>query len=220
MDKVEVFENEDFKLPCTIDKEHQPWFIAKDVCATLDLKNISRALDGLEQSWICDVTINNPTYSQNSRARKNIKVSTINEAGLYALIFKSRKPEARKFRNWVFEEVLPSIRKQGYYDMRRESLKPTYKEIASDIFMKHSHKESALTELERTINMVNKAITGMKAHECKKIYNMSPRDYIRKHKPEKLDEYDRLQMLVKGEIERGRHILQIKKVIESMGYKI
>jgi hypothetical protein len=103
--------------------------------------------------------------------------------------------------------------------MTRENLKPTYKEIASDIFMKHPHKDSAKVELERIINMVNKAVTGMKSFECKEKHNISPRDYIRKHEPEKLEEYDRLQMLVKGEIERGRNILQIKKTIESMGYK-
>ena len=47
----------------------------------------------------------------------------INESGLYRLIFASRKPEAEKFRRWVFHEVLPSIRKTGYYSVAKKKKK-------------------------------------------------------------------------------------------------
>lgn len=217
---LSLYESKDFNLPVLLDGKNNPWFKVSDVCDQLELSNISRALDGVEDNWKAQFTLCNPSFSGKNGEKKKVRPWFVSEPGLYALIFKSKKEEAKNFRRWVFEEVLPNIRKQGYYDMRRESLKPTYKEIASDIFTKHSNKNSALTELERTINMVNKAITGMKSHECKNLYNISPRDYIRKNKPERLDEYDRLQMLIKGEIERGRNILQIKKTIESMGYKI
>ena len=45
----------------------------------------------------------------------NQKMTIVNESGLYSLIFRSRKPEAKEFKKWVTTEVLPSIRKQGYY---------------------------------------------------------------------------------------------------------
>lgn len=52
-----------------------------------------------------------------SSSRKTITVQTVTEAGLYALIFTSRKPVAKEFQRWVFEDVLPSIRKTGQYSI-------------------------------------------------------------------------------------------------------
>jgi prophage antirepressor-like protein len=48
-------------------------------------------------------------------SRSNVKVNIVNESGLYSLILKSRKPEAKAFKKWVTSEVLPSIRKTGMY---------------------------------------------------------------------------------------------------------
>lgn len=84
-----------------------PWFVAKDVCAALEIANSRDALASLEEDEkgvaITD-TLGGPQ-----------KFSTINESGLYALIFRSRKPVARLFRRWVTGEVLPAIRQRGHY---------------------------------------------------------------------------------------------------------
>ena len=90
----------------TIDGD--PWFLASDACAALDLNNVGQALAPLveeEKSYIIldDVTIGTP------------KRTVVNESGLYDLIMRSRKPEAQAFRRWVTSEVLPSIRKTGRY---------------------------------------------------------------------------------------------------------
>ena len=87
-----------------MEQDGQYWFIAKDVCNVLEIKNTSQALDSLEQD---------------ERSMFNIgrqgKANTVNESGLYALILKSRKPQAKKFRKWITSEVIPSIRKTGGY---------------------------------------------------------------------------------------------------------
>lgn len=87
----------------------EPWFVAKDVCDVLGLEQVSRALQGLEK----DSGLLKVPHPQNPH--KFLEVNGVNEPGLYKLIFKSRKPEAEAFQEWVFHEVLPSIRKSGMY---------------------------------------------------------------------------------------------------------
>ena len=83
------------------------WFCLKDTCEVLGIKNSRRAKESLSSNGI--VLMNTPTEGGIQ------KISFINEANLYRLIFRSRKPAAVTFRRWVCEEVLPSIRKTGMY---------------------------------------------------------------------------------------------------------
>ncbi len=85
-----------------------PWFVAKDACHVLglDTSNLSKTLDEDERDT-CSVQ-----YTDQVRT-----LSVISESGLYSLIFKSRKPEAKKFRKWITSEVIPSLRKTGSYAM-------------------------------------------------------------------------------------------------------
>lgn len=91
----------------TVIHEGAPWFIAADACAILGLENTTRALDSLEDS---DLTLLKVRAGLQTR-----EMNAVNEPGLYRLIFKSRKAEARAFQRWVFHEVLPTIRRTGSY---------------------------------------------------------------------------------------------------------
>ncbi|EIP3426178.1 hypothetical protein LSE82_005041 [Salmonella enterica] len=88
--------------------EDKPWFCLKDVCDILDIKNsrdlLAKQLDkgGVEKIYT-------PTISAIQQ------LTFINEPNLYRVIFRSNKPEARQFQDWVFNEVLPAIRKTGRY---------------------------------------------------------------------------------------------------------
>ena len=90
-------------------RDGEPWFVANDVCGALEYKNTSDAvathLDDDERSTIANSESRNGGGS----------LVVINESGLYALVLRSRKPEARKFAKWVTSEVLPAIRKTGIY---------------------------------------------------------------------------------------------------------
>lgn len=85
----------------------EPWFVAKDVCDILGITNSRDALTALDADEKGVGNIYTPGGSQ--------KMATINESGLYALVLKSRKPEAKEFSRWVRREVLPTIRKTGMY---------------------------------------------------------------------------------------------------------
>jgi len=90
-----------------VDSHNDPWWVAKDVCDILGLDQINRVMARLKPAEKGDTRIMTPGGIQTMR--------TVNESGLYRLIFRSDKPEAERFQSWVFEEVLPQIRKTGTY---------------------------------------------------------------------------------------------------------
>ncbi|ECK7391417.1 hypothetical protein FRN05_17395 [Salmonella enterica subsp. enterica] len=100
-------ENHDVRIQI-IDGE--PWFCLKDVCETLTVDRTSRLLRDLDKKGLADChTLTNGGTQQ---------LSFVNEPNLYRVIFRSNKPEARQFQDWVFNEVLPAIRKTGTYSQQ------------------------------------------------------------------------------------------------------
>jgi prophage antirepressor-like protein len=85
----------------------EPWFVAADVCAALGIGRTHDALRGLDDDEKGTDTIRTPGGDQ--------QVSVISEPGLYVLIMRSRKSEAKAFRRWVTHDVLPAIRRDGGY---------------------------------------------------------------------------------------------------------
>ena len=128
----------------TILIDMEPWFIAKEVATLLGYTNVSKAIgdhvDELDQRMLsrgeCEALLGqNVTYVEtieniddlkgneslplnNSIKISNFGMKFINESGLYTLIARSNKPEARRFQRWVTSEVLPSIRKTGSYGLQ------------------------------------------------------------------------------------------------------
>ena len=88
----------------TIERDGEVWFVAKDVCDVLDLSNPTMAIQELDED-------ERSKYYLGRQGEANI----ISEPGLYALVLKSRKPEAKEFSRWVRHEVLPAIRQHGGY---------------------------------------------------------------------------------------------------------
>lgn len=104
---LKVFEYEDDRPFRITDINGEPWFVLADVCRELDVSNPSQAARNLDDDE--KGIINSDTLGG---AQKMVIVS---ESGLYSLILRSRKPEAKRFKKWVTKEVLPSIRKTGGY---------------------------------------------------------------------------------------------------------
>lgn len=104
MNNLQIFSSSEFGEVRTVIINNEPWFVASDICKTLDIQNATQAVYSLEED-------ERSMYNIGRQGEANI----INESGLYAMIFKSKKPNAKKFRKWVTGEVLPSIRKTGTY---------------------------------------------------------------------------------------------------------
>jgi prophage antirepressor-like protein len=94
--------------------ENDPWFVLVDVCRVLGIANSRDAASRLDDDEKADVGI---TDTSSNGVEQGRSVTVVSESGLYALIFRSRKPEAKRFRKWVTSEVIPSLRKTGRYAM-------------------------------------------------------------------------------------------------------
>ena len=111
--KVFTYNEKDVKLRIqSIDGN--PWFAVKDLCEILEHSNHKVAIQGLDEDEVRKV------YLTDSLGREQETLVT-SESGMYTLIIRSNKPEAKKFRKWVTSEVLPSIRKTGRYDVGASS---------------------------------------------------------------------------------------------------
>ncbi len=106
-----AFQFENHPARVIMDESDNPWWVAKEVCDILGLTNPREAVSGLDDDERGSVRISDGTSPKGG----NPNVNVINESGLYALIFRSNKPQARVFRKWVTAEVLPAIRKTGSY---------------------------------------------------------------------------------------------------------
>jgi prophage antirepressor-like protein len=107
--KIKIFKNNQFgNIRVLRDERGEPWFVAKDVAIILGYANPQKAIrDHVDDEDKRGERIVTPSGTQ--------EAIVINESGLYSLILKSNKPEAKKFKRWVTAEVLPSIRKHGIY---------------------------------------------------------------------------------------------------------
>ena len=91
----------------TVEMNGEPWFVLKDVCEVLGLTDTGRTAERLDPDELTRNTL--------VSGGQNREMFVINESGLYSVILRSDKPEAKPFRKWVTSEVLPSIRKHGAY---------------------------------------------------------------------------------------------------------
>jgi len=123
-----------------IQKDGEPWFVAKDVCETLGYLNTSKA--------ISDHVEEDDRY--NESLERGGTMVFINESGLYSLILRSKKPEAKTFKKWVTSEVLPQIRKTGSYS-KPKSLEEISLLAITGLTAKIEEQKQALIEAQPKI---------------------------------------------------------------------
>lgn len=145
----------------TIVKGEDVWFVAKDVCEVLDIRNSHDALNRLDEDEKATSVL--PTHFGSK------EMNLVNESGLYNLIFTSRKEEAKKFKKWVTSEVLPSIRKHGAY-MTDDVLQRTIDDPDFMIGLLYTLKEEKQkrVEAEKTVNILTHVTKTYTATEIAK----------------------------------------------------
>lgn len=149
--QLQVFENEEFGKVRVLEIDGAPWWVLRDVCAALDLSSPHKVADRLDEDEKGRSLI--PTLG----GGQNMVV--VNESGLYVVILRSDKPNAKKFRRWITSEVLPSIRKHGAYiteEILEEAIRS--QDFAFELFQKlQSEKGKNAALLDKVERLAPKA---------------------------------------------------------------
>lgn len=112
MTQLQVFSHEKFGEVRTVQIGGEPWFVLKDVCEAMEISNSRMVAERLEDDELVSAKLTSGGQLREMQA--------INEKGLYRVIFRSDKQEAKLFQNWVFGEVLPTVRKTGGYNQSKQ----------------------------------------------------------------------------------------------------
>ncbi|MBR1729776.1 MAG: Bro-N domain-containing protein [Selenomonadaceae bacterium] len=129
---LQIFTNETIGANIRVIMQNgELFFVANDVCSALDLGNARQALTRLDDDEKADVILND-TSSNGVTQKRSYNV--VNESGLYTLILGSRKPSAKQFKRWITHDVIPSIRKFGFYSFVKRQ--PVGDDYTFDTFMR------------------------------------------------------------------------------------
>lgn len=121
MNEIQIFNSPEFGQVRSLVINGEPWLVGKDVTKALGYDNPSKAIRDHVEEEDKRVGVQNVTpYIIDSLGRKQ-HPTFINESGLYALVFGSKLPSAKKFKRWVTSEVLPALRKTGQYQVKELS---------------------------------------------------------------------------------------------------
>lgn len=123
MKDLQIFNSPDFgEIRTVLSPSNEPMFCLLDVCRVLEINNPSDVKKRMKESYLDTIEVSIPVFSQGKETgkTKQMEMTFIGEPNLYRCIFQSRKPEAEKFQDWIFNEVLPELRKTGGYMVSRE----------------------------------------------------------------------------------------------------
>lgn len=158
MNDLTVFNFEAQPIRTYTDENGEPWFCLSDTCSALNIKQYR--VDRLPQEGV--------TFCRTHTNGGNQDLVFVNEPNLYRLVFRSNKPEAQKFANWVYNEVLPSIRKTGEYVsgqenkpvMTIEDIKQAFSAAKGEIVAKSIKKEIAAAVREAVKEEISRLFTA------------------------------------------------------------
>lgn len=147
------------------DRDGNPWFVARDVCQVLGIQQAHHAVGALDDDERDTVTVTDPI------GRKQT-TNIVSEPGLYSLIFRSRKPEAKEFKRWVTHEVLPSIRKTGTYTMEPVSIEDKLEMMAKGYLQERAKVKELEAHVEAVRPKVEQYDTFMDSDGLIKLSNL------------------------------------------------
>ncbi|MCY8409014.1 Bro-N domain-containing protein [Bacillus haynesii] len=133
----------------TVVKDGEPWFVAKDVCDVLGITDARKSVNLLDEDERNSVPITDSLG-------RDQETFIINEPGLYSLILRSRKPEAKQFKRWITHEVIPTIRKTGSYQMEQPK---TPLEVLQGTINQLVEHDKRMNQLEGQVNNISNIVS-------------------------------------------------------------
>lgn len=164
MNDLQIFNNEEFGEVRTAVINDEPMFCLIDICKALEIKNATDVAKRLDEDELTRLNLG-------SRAGET---NFITESGLYAVILRSDKPNAKKFRKWVTSEVLPSIRKTGSYGMPKTTggqiqlLAQGYTELEQKV----NDIKDDVSELKENVPLYSCDIDEIQQHVKRRVVNI------------------------------------------------
>lgn len=164
MNDLQIFNNEEFGEIRTAVVNDEPMFCLIDICKALEIKNATDVAKRLDEDELTRLNLG-------SRAGET---NFITESGLYAVILRSDKPNAKKFRKWVTAEVLPSIRKTGSYGMPKTTggqiqlLAQGYTELEQKV----NDIKDDVSELKENVPLYSCDIDEIQQHVKRRVVNI------------------------------------------------
>jgi prophage antirepressor-like protein len=164
MNDLQIFNNEEFGEIRTAVINDEPMFCLIDICKALEIKNATDVAKRLDEDELTRLNLG-------SRAGET---NFITESGLYAVILRSDKPNAKKFRKWVTSEVLPSIRKTGSYGMPKTTggqiqlLAQGYTELEQKV----NDIKDDVSELKENVPLYSCDIDEIQQHVKRRVVNI------------------------------------------------
>ena len=147
MNQLEVFKNEDFGEIRTVQLNNEPMFCLSDICKALEVKNTTDVAKRLEDDEVTRFNLGGQVGETNF----------VTESGLYSVILRSDKPNAKKFRKWITSEVVPSIRKTGEY--KAKTLSPQF-QLMQGLLNQMAEQEQRLQGVENFCNNVKEVMAA------------------------------------------------------------
>lgn len=140
MSNLQQFQFEANAIRVHVDDAGEPWWVVADICDALNISNPSQAASRLPAKYRGITKTETPSYVQ--------EMVTCSEPGLYQLIFRSNKDEAARFREWVFEDVLPTIRRTGSYshDTSNVGVLANVSQQLTGVVTDHEHRIARLEQ--------------------------------------------------------------------------
>lgn len=143
MGNVVQFVFEEVNVRTQVKEDGSIWFVAKDVCDVLGLGNPSQAISRLREK-------DKDSLISNDVVGRTKEMTIVSEFGLYELVLGSRKENAQKFKYWICDEVIPSIRKTGSYGKKDISTM----DMLEAMFKQYREQETRRMELERKVKAI------------------------------------------------------------------
>ena len=207
MNELKVFNYQDNEVR-TAEVDGEPWFVLKDVAGVLGIDNHKDLIKRLDPDEVGRFELPHPQSLD-----KTIEMICINESGLYSVILRSDKPEAKPFRKWVTSEVLPTIRKTGGYGQK--TLSPI--EMFSLQAQINVEQERRLKAVEEKQNRFDGALAVMAApmlesdgwqERAQKEINTTIEQFGLNHQKFRHDIYDEVERLAHVDLERRQTLLR------------
>ncbi|AQW85468.1 BRO domain protein [Campylobacter pinnipediorum subsp. caledonicus] len=155
MSAVTVFKNLNFEIRVAL-KDNEPFFCLSDVAKALDIENVTDLKNAINREFDKLGRFNLHSFDTGFGVKDFIM---INESELYFVIMRSNKESAKTFRLWIVNEVLPSIRKNGFYVEKTSNLshnlESKFNELLSDLSKKSNEADEFKTKYYKNLELVN-----------------------------------------------------------------